>query len=223
MDTKRITIFVGNYGSGKTEISINYSLYLLKIYESIMLIDLDVINPYFRSREKSTYLQSRGIEVIFPENLVYADLPIIPPEVQRIIQNKDSAVVFDIGGDEEGATALSSIVNRLSGQEYEVVLVVNTFRDRTRDVEEIIQTKERIEERSRLEITKIVCNVNLGHETNYQLINDGYLIVKEAADKMSLPIKFIAMKKSLFPLSGQLGMGEEIFPIDIYMKLPWVR
>ncbi len=223
MNFKRITIFTGNYGSGKTEIAINYSLLLKKEYEHIILIDLDVINPYFRSREKAEFLEKQGISVVFPKNLVYADLPIIPADVYSLIQNPEACGVIDVGGDIEGATALGSISQRLNKDDCEMNLVVNTYRDRTNTVEGIIETGKRIEERSKLKIDNLICNVNLGKETELKHLKKGYQIVKKAAEKMETTLKFISIKEELLPYLDNLKFSGEIFPIKIFMKPPWER
>ncbi|MDI3546708.1 MAG: hypothetical protein PWR10_360 [Halanaerobiales bacterium] len=224
MDFSRVTIFTGNYGSGKTEISINYSLLLAEQFSNILLVDLDVLNPYFRSREKAEFLEEKGVEVIFPKNLLHADLPIISARVQKLIQNIDYRGVIDVGGDEEGAIALSSVSRKLAEDDYEMNLVVNTLRTFTGNVEGIMEAKERIEMRSRLKVDNIICNTNLGVETGIEEIKEGYPIVKEAAQKMGLPVKFIAVRRDLLPLIDEdFKVDEEIFPIDIFMTPPWLR
>jgi len=222
MDYKRVTIFTGNYGSGKTEISINYSLFLSGIISHVLLVDLDVVNPYFRSREKTELLAKNDIEVIYPHKLLYADLPIIPAEIQKLTTNRNNYGVIDLGGDEEGATVLGSISPKLSDQEYELNLVVNNFRSFTRNQEGIIETRKRIEDRSRLKVDNLICNANLGRETGIDDIKKGYLIIKETALKLEIPIKFISVRRDLLPLMKEdFEVEEELFPIDIYMNPPW--
>lgn len=221
MDFKRVTIFTGNYGSGKTEISINYSLLLKQKYRDVTLVDLDVINPYFRSREKAQFLEKKGISVVFPKNLTYADLPVIPATVYRIIQNQEAYGVIDVGGDEEGATALGSISRKLEEKDYEVNLVINTYRDRTSDVQGIIDTAKRVEERSKLQIDNLVCNANLAKETKIEHLEKGYGIIKKAAEEMEIPLKFISVREDLASQLKSFEPGEEIFPIKVFMKPPW--
>ena len=223
MDFKRVTIFTGNYGSGKTELAINYSLLLVRQISHVLLVDLDLINPYFRSREKSKILEESGIEVIYPRNLIYAELPIIPPEVNKLILNKQYSGVIDVGGDQEGATALGSISRKLTASEYEMDLVVNTLRKQTANVQGIVAVKERIEQRSRLVFDHIICNVNLGSESRIDDIEEGYQIIKEASRVLDLPIKFVAIREDLLPLAGGLKIEEQLLPIKIFMKPPWVR
>jgi len=114
MDYKRVTIFTGNYGSGKTEISINYSLFLSGIISHVLLVDLDVVNPYFRSREKAEFLEKEGIKIIFPKRLAHADLPIISADLYSIIEDENIYGVLDVGGDDDGAAPLRQLPPRLS-------------------------------------------------------------------------------------------------------------
>ncbi|ACL69428.1 hypothetical protein [Halothermothrix orenii] len=223
MDFNHITIFTGNYGSGKTELAINYAQWLSKRVSRVLLVDLDVINPYFRSREKVKMLEEQDIEVIYPKNLAQADLPIITADVKKVMHNKDVYGIIDVGGDEEGAIALGSSFRELEGQKYEMNLVVNTMRPFTSNVDGIILAKERIEKRSQLEFSGIICNINLGRETELKHIEEGYPVVKEAASKMGLPIKFIAIWEELLPLSNDLKIEEEIFPVKLYNNPPWIN
>lgn len=222
MDFKRITIFAGNFGSGKTELSINYGLELTAHYSRVALADLDVINPYFRSREKVDFLEEKGIEVIFPKKLAHADLPIISPMVKKIIQTDSIYGVFDIGGNDDGAIALGSISRQLKNKEYEMNFVVNTLRPYTDNLKGIIEMKKRIEVSSRLEFDNLIYNTNLGAETDVEHIKSDYPLIKKASDVLELPLKFMAVKKDLLPLPDNFKPGIEIFPVKIYMHLPWV-
>jgi hypothetical protein len=223
MDFKRITIFSGNYGSGKTELAINYALLLNNNFSNVALADIDVVNPYFRSREKAEFLEKEGIKIIFPKRLAHADLPIISADLYSIIEDENIYGVLDVGGDDDGAIALGSVSKRLKDEDYEMNLVVNTMRPFTSSVEGIIDIKEKIEIVSHLKFNNIICNINLGRETELKYIKKGYSIVKEASKKMALPLKFIAIREDLFPLKDDFRVDEEIFPIKIYMNPPWVR
>ena len=221
MENKRVTIFTGNFGSGKTELAINYALKLNEKYSNIVLADLDVVNPYFRSREKSEFLEEKGVEVVYPKNLKHADLPIISADVYKIIQDEKNYGVFDVGGDDDGAISLASVSKNLIDEQYEMNLVVNTLRPSTNDLAGIKNMKQRIEDTSKLTFDNIICNINLGDETTLKHIKEGYQLVKKASKELDLPIKFISIYKDLLPLSDENDFEEDIFPIDIYMKTPW--
>lgn len=221
MENKRVTIFTGHFGSGKTEISINYALQLNKKYSNIILADLDVVNPYFRSREKSEFLEEKGVEVVYPKNLKHADLPIISADVYKIIQDENNHGILDVGGDDDGAVSLASVSRNLKDEDYEMNLVINTLRPSTNNLKGIINMKEKIEDRSRLKFDNIIANVNLGDETTIEDVENGYHLVEKASEKLNLPIKFISISKKLLPLPERIDFKEEIFPIEIYMKTPW--
>lgn len=221
MENKRVTIFTGNFGSGKTELAINYALTLNEKYNNVVLADLDVVNPYFRSREKSEFLEEKGVEVVYPKNLKHADLPIISANVYKIINNEDNYGILDVGGDDDGAISLASVSKNLEDNQYEMNMVVNTMRPSTNSVEGIKNMKIRIEERSKLKFDKIIANVNLGRDTSTEDIKNGYKIIKKAANELDLEIKFVSIYKKLLPLDKDINFEEEIYPIDLYMNTPW--
>lgn len=221
MEDKRVTIFTGNFGSGKTELSLNYALHLKEKNSKVAVIDLDVINPYFRSREKNELMEEYDIEVIFPKEFKYADLPIITADIKRLLQNEDYYGVIDVGGQEDGATVLGSIADSVKNTEYELNLVVNTKRPFTEDVAGIKKMKEKIELASKIKVDNLICNINLGADTTVEDIKEGYPIVKKAASRLKLPIKFLAVKKELKAEISKLNYEEEIFTIKRYLNNPW--
>ena len=223
MKFKRITVFAGNFGSGKTELSINFAMNMAENFENIVLVDLDVVNPYFRSRQKDEFMKEKGVEVVFPRELQNADLPVITPDLYKVIQNENIHGVFDIGGDDDGAVALGSVSRQMKDEDYEMNLVVNTKRPYTSTFSGIKDMKERIEYSSKLSFDNIICNVNMGRETTVEDIKNGYPLVKEASKKLGLPIKFIVIRESLLPLPEDFQPEPEIFPINLHMNPPWVK
>ena len=220
---KRITVFTGNFGSGKTEISLNYALHLKQNHNinNIAVVDLDVINPYFRSREKSDLMEEKGIEVIYPKKLKYADLPIITPDINRLLQNDNYYGVIDVGGDKDGATVLGSIADSVQKTDYELNLVVNTKRPFTNNVEGIVEMKDMIEEASKISVDNLICNINIGDSTSIEDIKEGYEIVKKASKQLDLPIKFISIKEDLLGDLEKFEYKEETFSIKRFLKNPW--
>ena len=220
---KRITVFTGNFGSGKTEISLNYALHLKENHDinKIAVVDLDVINPYFRSREKSDLMESKGIEVIYPKKLKYADLPIITPDINRLLQNDNYYGVIDVGGDKDGATVLGSIADNVKKTDYELNLVVNTKRPFTNNVEGIVEMKEMIEEASKISVDNLICNINVGDSTSIEDIKEGYKTVENASKQLNLPIKFISIKEDLLGDLEKFEYKQELFPIQRFLKNPW--
>ena len=187
-----ITIVTGHYGSGKTEFSINLALSLKKQYEKVILVDLDIVNPYFRSNDAKALLEQSGVEIIAP---AYAgtnvDIPVLPPEIMRIFEEKDAKIILDVGGDDDGAIALGRYKQYFDKADYEMLLVVNTRRPLTQTPEEIIEMKENIETASRLAISALVSDTNLADDTTAEVILEGVRITNEVSNQTGLPVSYI--------------------------------
>jgi len=221
MEDKKVTVFTGNFGSGKTEISLNYALHLIEDNDKVAVIDLDTINPYFRSREKNELMEKQGIEVVYPKELKYADLPIITPAIKKYLQNEDYYTVIDVGGEEDGAKVLASIAGDVEKTDFEINLVINTKRPFTDNLEGIKKMKQKIESASKLSVDNLICNINLGAETSIEDVKNDYPLVKKAAEELELPIKFISVRKDLQGDLEKLDYKEDIFTIKRLLKNPW--
>ena len=187
----KIYITVGHYGSGKTEFSVNYALWLKKTHEKVIIVDLDIVNPYFRSNDVRKELELSGITVIAPDYAgTNVDIPVLPAEILRIFNEDNAAIVIDVGGDDDGAIALGRYKQFFDKADYEMSLVVNTRRPLSSTVDEIIEMKENIETASRLTVTNIIADTNIADETTKEIIEEGFLIVKRAADMLNLPVKY---------------------------------
>jgi len=219
---KRIKIFVGGFGSGKTEIAINYSIYCRKNYTKVAIVDLDIVNPYFRTREARDALNLKGVEVVAPEGkLTYTDVPLISPEIKGLIQNPDYCLILDVGGDDVGSVVLGNFRNIIQDFGYEMLLVVNPYRPFARGVPQIKQMAQEIENRSRLKISGIISNPNLSRQTDEKIIKQGHILAKQASQKLNLPIKFICMDEQFSQKIKQEDFIEPIFFIKRFMRLPW--
>jgi len=213
---KRIKIFTGNFGSGKTEISINYSL---KREKPPFLLDLDIVKPYFRLREAEEILTEKGVEVIFPEGaLSQADLPIVVPQVYKALQDKEREVIIDVGGDDDGARVLGSLHQYLKPGNYEFLMVVNIFRPFSSRLEDIFALRQIIEAASRLEVTHLVANPNLGPDTAPENVEKGFATISGWAEELGLPIKFTAILEDLV---SQVDIPGEILPVNLHVQPPW--
>jgi hypothetical protein len=219
---KQIKIFVGSFGSGKTEIAINYSMYCRKSQDKVAIVDLDIVNPYFRTRGARDALNLKGVKVVAPEGkLTYTDIPLISPEIKGLIQNPDYCLILDVGGDDVGSVVLGNFRNIIQNFGYEMLLVVNSYRPFTQTVPQIKQMAQEIENRSRLKISGIVSNPNLSSQTNEKGIKKGHLLIKQAAQKLELPIKFICADERFSKKIRKENFIEPIFYIKRFMRLPW--
>lgn len=216
----RLNILTGDYGSGKTEVSINFAQYLaLSGNNKVALVDLDIVNPYFRSREAAESLAEDGVEVIYPTGEVaQADLPIITPVVYKVLQNKEYTAVFDVGGDDIGARALGSLYSYFKDEDYDMALVVNNNRPFTQDLAGVKAMKEAIERASRLQITALIANPNLGLDTTPRIVKVGHELIAEFAEKLGLPLLFTAIGEELV---DSVNIEGKILPLKKYMKQPW--
>ena len=188
----KIYITVGHYGSGKTEFSVNYALELKKTHNKVILVDLDIVNPYFRSNDARALLEDNGIMVIAPDYAgTNVDIPVLPAEILRIFNEQDAVIVVDVGGDDDGAVALGRYKQFFDNADYEMSLVVNTRRPLSSTVSEIIEMKQNIEAASRLLVTNIIADTNIADETTKEIIEQGYTLISEAALKLGLPVKYV--------------------------------
>lgn len=180
-------IVIGAYGSGKSEYSIHLARELKGAGKQVSLADMDVVNPYFRSRDVQDEFEQLGIEVIAPEGqFKHADLPMISPRIRGAIQNTAKTVILDVGGDPAGCRALGRFVDDIIIRGYRMLLVVNTMRPFTSNVPEILTMLRNLEYTSKLQVTDIVCNTNLMEFTSLEIVEAGIGIVKEAAEAASL-------------------------------------
>ena len=227
LEERKTHIFIGYYGSGKTELAINYATELAGSGQPVALVDLDIVNLYFRSRETKQVLVAKGVDVITSAgNLSYADLPALSPAIQGVLQRATKAV-FDVGGDDAGATVLGRFVRDIPEGSYNLFFVINIFRPFTRTKAEIIKALKTIEAASRLKVTHLVSNSNLGRDTDTQCIAEGLKLVKEVGAELGLPIALVGAPASLASqvkteLDSQLG-DIRLIPLRLYMVPHWLR
>ncbi|GIM29957.1 hypothetical protein CPJCM30710_26230 [Clostridium polyendosporum] len=218
----RISIFVGHFGSGKTEVAINYALKLKEQKKKTALIDLDIVNPYFCSRQLKSFLEDKGIRVICsPPDLLNGELMVVPPGVISAFNDKSSEIVFDIGGDGLGAIALGQYNKYFREEVYNMYFVVNNNRPLTAGVEDTKEYIQTIEQSSRLKVTDIISNTNLSYETTEEDILVGDREILKLSQILKIPYTYLTCRKDLISaIEGKVGA--EVFPIDIYMKPPWI-
>lgn len=218
---KRITIFAGHYGSGKTNVAVNYALGIAGEGKKVSLSDLDIVNPYFRSKDSEELLRDAGIRFISSE---YAnsnvDVPALPPEAYAVTADKTAFAVVDVGGDDRGALALGRYVpDILAENSYEMLFVINKFRPLTRDAASTVEVMREIEQAAKIKFTGIVNNSNLGDETTAEDVIASLDYAEQVSAATGLPIKFTSVHYTLAPrLDGKIP---DIFPIKLYIRQSW--
>lgn len=216
-----ISIFVGHFGSGKTEVAMNYSLSLAKQGIKTVLVDLDIINPFFRSTEMKDELEKQGVEVISPTFAASnMDLPALPSNIYSVFERKDAHIVFDVGGDEDGATVLGRYNPQFNKSDYTMHFVINIFRPFSNNSDDIIKLVNNIENHSRLKVTDLINNTNLSYETKAEHVVQGQKIIKEVSDNLKLPIKYVTAQEHI--LNELPKEYQDIgFKINRFMKPMW--
>ncbi len=222
IDLKGIVIICGNYGSGKTETAVNLAMTKKQEGLDVKIADLDLVNPYFRTREAKGLLENMGIDVILPDNkYMHADLPILAPAVAGLIQQPSELTILDAGGDDAGVTVLAALADYLSKKQVHMLQVINIFRPFTENVKGCIKIKEEIEKSSKIKVTGLVSNANLIDETKPEHIYKGYDLLKDVSNATGLEMKFITARSHLIP---QLELDHFTCPVlEINRKLnfPW--
>lgn len=211
---RRLTLFAGHYGSGKTNIALNYARWLRGQGLPVTIADLDIVNPYFRTRDSEAALRAEGIGLICSEfansNL---DVPALPKEVYRLIDDRSTYGVLDIGGDDRGALALGRYVPGIREEnDYEMLFVVNRARPLTGTVEDTLAVMGEIETACALPFTAIVNNTNLGTLTTAGDVLESLDYARELAARTGLPVKMTCADERLCP---ELSRVDELFPLSI--------
>ena len=219
-----IVVIVGNYGSGKTEISINLAVNRKLAGIDVSVADLDLVNPYFRAREARKQLSELGIGIILPpDKYLQADLPILTPAVAGIIRKPSRLTILDVGGDKVGATVLAALADALDGKRYRMLQVINPFRPFTDTLKGCMRMKDEIEKASRMSISGIIGNANLIDETTVDVIYEGYAFVSTVSGETGLPLEFITVSSRL---SDEIDMKRFSCPVlKLHRQLvpPWKK
>lgn len=214
----RLTIVTGHYGTGKTEFSVNLALALAKEHPRVSLADLDIVNPYFRSRERKALLEASGVTLISSSQACTdADVPSLPPQLLGLLDDRSRRGVLDIGGDPTGARVLARFRPRIAKEDHQLLYVLNANRPEVRQPEDAIRYLRSIEAVTGLVCTGIVNNTHLCGETTTADIRAGALLAAAVSEETGIPV---LCHTALETLSGELE-DLPLFPIRIYMKKPW--
>ena len=190
MEHKRLTLFAGHYGSGKTNIAVNYALLLAKEGKDVVIADLDIVNPYFRTKDSAAVLEQAGVRLISPQFAnTNVDLPALPAEAYRLVQDRSIYGIMDIGGDDRGAYALGRYVPTLKEEnDYRMVFVANASRPLTRTPEEALEVMREIETACGLQFTDIINNTNLASETTAETVLNSLDYIAKLSEISGLPV-----------------------------------
>jgi len=198
MFDKRINIFTGHYGTGKSEIAVNAAVSIKQERENVVLADMDIVNPFFRSLDAKNILESRGISVLAP---LFAntnvDVPALIPEIAAAIKNRNNSVILDVGGDEDGARVLGRYRSDIQDGEYDMFFVINRARPLTGDLEDTLQYMEDIQEASRLKVTKLISNTHYLDQTTPDDVRHGLELSRQVSEKTGIPIAAVSVMEGM--------------------------
>ncbi len=212
------TILCGHYGSGKTNLTVNLALQAARAGEAVTVIDMDIVNPYFRTADFQELFQREGVRLIAP---AYAntnlDIPVLPPSISTAIREGKGRIFLDLGGDSDGAVALGGFSAVLGARGYSMLYVVNSRRELDPEPGEEAELLAGVEAASRLRVTHLVNNTNLGPETTSEVIRGSFPYLEEVSRLTGVPILCLAAEERFFPAFP----GEALLPLQIYVKPPW--
>ena len=215
----RLTIITGHYGTGKTEFAVNLALHMASRGQTVSLADLDIVNPYFRSRERKALLSERGIRLIASSQACTdADVPSLPPELHALLDDRRLTGILDIGGDAVGARVLARYRPRIIGEDYQLLYVLNANRPEVRDVGSAIDYLRAIESVTGLVCFGIVNNTHLCGETTADDVRRGAELARGVSEETGIPVVCHVAHESL---AAELEDLSPLFPITIRMKKPW--
>jgi hypothetical protein len=221
-----IVIIVGNYGSGKTEVSINLSAHQQRHGAQVSVADLDLVNPYFRTREARNVLSELGIRIVLPpEFLLQADLPILAPQVAGLIRSPGDLSILDAGGDDVGATVLAALANVFEASPHPVRMfqVVNPFRPVTDSMAGCLKMRAAIERAGHMKVSGWIGNAHMLTETTIDQIEAGYRFMRELATNSGLPLMFITAAVHLKDQVASVVSDCPILPIFRQLVPPWLK
>lgn len=232
-----LVIFAGRFGSGKTEVAINYALSLVgdtspsvaqlspgeeNPLAPVILIDLDIVTPYFRSRETADRVKAQGVDVIAPSMVgQHLDTPAITPQILGAVEQLDRPVVLDVGGDKQGARALGQFSPAIRRRGYTMLFVVNPYRPFTGTAEGLSSSIAEIEASARLQVTSLVSNPNLMGQTTKEQIIEGHTRIERFAQTLGLPVAFVCIERQWTEVLGSNHFAQPVLALDRYFVMSW--
>ena len=216
---EKVTVITGHYGSGKTNFAVNLAIDLRRAGKKVVLVDLDIVNPYFRSADFKNKLEGMGIQMVCP---IYAntnlDLPSLGPEVYSVFASKDDRyVILDVGGDDAGAAALGRYAQMIKEHPWKMIYVINRYRYLTREPQQAVEIMREIEMTSRLTVTSVVNNSNLGSSTAKEDILSSFAFGEETANLAGVELLGSSVRRDL----AEQIERDDVYPVDIHILPPW--
>lgn len=215
---KRLTLLCGHYGSGKTNVAVNLAFYLKEQYNNVVVADLDIVNPYFRTKDSMDDFKARGIELICSQYAnTNVDIPALPANIYRLTADKDITAVIDVGGDDRGAYALGRLVPEIKAENnFDMLMVINGYRPLTPDAESTIEVMREIETACGLKFTGLVNNSNIGEETTAEDIIKSMDYANEVSKQSGLPIVMTTVKSNIYDeLKSKI---DNLLPLSLQAK-----
>jgi len=208
MDGPRVTVYVGHFGSGKTEIALNRALDLAAAGVPVTLADLDVVKPYFRTRSAKAILEDAGIELLAPQGAnIHADLPIIVPQIRSQLRDPARRLIMDVGGDDVGARVLGSLSDVVPIEDTDCLLVLNFRRPSTPDPESAAAMVREIEAVGRVPVTGLISNTHLMEETTVEVVLEGHGLALETARLVDVRLLAVTVQEDLAPELERVDLG----------------
>ncbi len=218
LEHKRLTILCGHYGSGKTNVAVNLAFKLREQHTRVTVADLDIVNPYFRTKDSMKEFDERGIRLICsPYANSNVDIPALPQELYSVTDDKEQTVVLDIGGEDRGAHALGRLAEQIKAEgNYAMLMVINRFRPLTPDAASTLEVMREIETACGIPFTGLVNNSNLGEETTAAVVLDSMTYADEVAKATDLPLVMTTVKETLY--DALIGQIPDLFPMRLQDK-----
>jgi hypothetical protein len=225
-----IEILCGHYGVGKTNLSLNLVHDMCAAGRSVTLIDVDTVNPYFRSSDYQSLVHSWGAQIIIPEFAgTSLDTPSlsgrIEAELDEMRNDPDRIILIDVGGDEVGATVLGRFAPQISRITYGFDYVVNAFRDDQCDLDTAESLAHLIEHAAHLSLTGVVDNAHLMQDTTVDTVLSGYPFARDVAKRLDLPLRAVtapaALSQDVASVNFQTVARDSIYFVQRYVKVPW--
>lgn len=219
----RIRLIIGHYGSGKTEFAVNYAMKLAEAGRKTAIADMDIVNPYFRSREKAQMMEDVGIRVISGARGHNAnlDIPMMTAEVQAPLQDTSYDLVLDIGGDSVGARAVAQYRRYFKEGDYDMFCVINRYREQTSTLEGCIYHIKTIEATLGAKVTGLINNTHLLRDTSIDDVLYGQELVEKVSKELDIPVRYISTLEKVAQKLPE-DLEGEIFPIQMYMRPDWL-